>query len=951
MAGQGVVLGYLKYVLGFDSLAFEKGTGDAEKRMKAFQRSMTKMADGFKSVGESASKWVTLPIVAAGAGILKMAGDFESAMNEVSISTQATSGELAQMKDLALDIGKNTTKSASESAKAMDTLAKAGLSTRQILDGAARATVALAEATGSELEPAAAAITDTMSNFKIETADLPKIINQITGAVNQSKFDFADFQYAMGSAGGVAGKVGVSFEDFAAVLAGTSSAFSSGQDAGTSFKTMLLAIGNPTKKARAVIQQYGLAFYDAAGKLKPMRDIAEQLRVKFAALSDEARTSAMADLFGSDAMRSGLALMAQGAEGIDKITAAIAKTDAAAQAAQRMKGLNAELEKLGGAFETLAIKIADAGLISAITAIVSKIGEFVDWMSTANPELLKWGTILAVVAAAVGPVLMGIGGMVSAVGALVPLLGGAGLGGALGAIAPLLGPIGIAVAAVAAAWVLFGDKIGPVLSELGAKIQETLGPKVIALFNTIGATLTELWNGPLGEAVRGVISILGDLLAAILRVLGPALISILSAAVDVLDGAFKLIGGLISAVAKLLSGDFSGAWEAAKGAVIGATAAIASAIDTLTGGALTWLGNMVIGIRDWLVNKLGAIFDWVGNKIEAVKGWFFGLYDAVVGHSYIPDMVDGIKAQMERLDAVLVQPVQKATSKASAAIRDMAQSSLALLDELFPEVAKLRDLEGKLSKLDAMKKGGVLTEDQFNEARFRLMDQSIKSNKPDDNWKLPEPADIEVDTSRMQKAMDEVWKQTDAMSAGIGQATKKSGQAFVDMARTATSALSDIIDAVKNGNWLDILDSVLNAIGQVISAFSGQGAGGFGGGGGGGGFGDIGAAFGSIFGGGGFAGVRAGGGAVMPGKTYWVGEQGPEPFTPNRSGFITPSRAMDNRRRETSLHFDLRNAVMTQDLLNQMNAMANGAAASATANYDRRRSKAEGRKLGRGRQR
>lgn len=43
-----------------------------------------------------------------------------------------------------------------------------------------------------------------------------------------------------------------------------------------------------------------------------------------------------------------------------------------------------------------------------------------------------------------------------------------------------------------------------------------------------------------------------------------------------------------------------------------------------------------------------------------------------------------------------------------------------------------------------------------------------------------------------------------------------------------------------------------------------------------------------------FAGERAKGGPVSPGRTYLVGERGPEPFTPTRSGYIRPTEALDH---------------------------------------------------------
>jgi uncharacterized spore protein YtfJ len=86
----------------------------------------------------------------------------------------------------------------------------------------------------------------------------------------------------------------------------------------------------------------------------------------------------------------------------------------------------------------------------------------------------------------------------------------------------------------------------------------------------------------------------------------------------------------------------------------------------------------------------------------------------------------------------------------------------------------------------------------------------------------------------------------------------------------------------------------------------------------------------------GFGGGHADGGSVDSSKFYLVGERGPELFAPTGSGTIIPNHqiraatvpdaAKIGSGRQAAiapqLHFDLRGAVMTQDLLNQMNANA-----------------------------
>lgn len=414
MAGTADVIARLSVWLGIDTAAFEKGADIGEKRLAKMQREFTKLGEKMQDIGKAMSVAVTVPLAGAGAAVLKFSGDFESSMIKLSISSQATSAELKQMNELALQLGKDTTFGASEAANAMDELAKSGLSAQQILDGAATAAVNLATATGSELSPAANAITDTIKQFGLSTSQLPDAVNQITGAVNQSKLDFQDYALAIGQAGGVAGGLGVDFKDFNTTLAATSSLFASGSDAGTSFKTFLTSLTGNSKQAKGAIDQFGLSFFDANGNLRTMAEIAEELRTKLGGLSEQAKSEVLKDIFGTDAMRTAIGLMNQGAEGLDRVAAAIAKTDAAAQSAQRMKGFYGQLENLKGAIETLAIRVGQSGVLEAVTVLVTKIADLVDWLSTASPGVLQFAAVIGAIAAAIGPVVFAVGTLTSA---------------------------------------------------------------------------------------------------------------------------------------------------------------------------------------------------------------------------------------------------------------------------------------------------------------------------------------------------------------------------------------------------------------------------------------------------------------------------------------------------------------------------------------------------------
>jgi len=757
--GRGVVLGYLRYVLGFDSLAFQEGLGDAEKRLKAAQKSIQKTADGFTSIGKSLSTYITVPVAGAAAAILKMGGDFESSMNKVSISTNGTAAELKAMNDLALKLGKDTVFGATDAADAMDELAKNGLSAKQILEGAATAAVNLASAAGSELSPASKAISDVMQQFKIGAKDLPMAVNQITGAVNQSKLDFSDYALAIAQAGGVAGGVGVDFKDFNAAIAATSSLFASGSDAGTSFKTFLLALPGNSKPAVKAIQEYGLSFYDAQGNMRSMSEIAETLRTNLGGLSDEAKTSVLKDIFGTDAMRTAIGLMDQGAKGIDAIKGKIAETDAAAQSAKRLQGFNGQMEQLKGAVETLAITIAQSGILEFVTSMVTHLGNFVDGLADTNPELLKWATIIGGLAAVLGPVIIGIGAVVSAFGTLLPV------------IAPVAAAIGTVVSIITA----------------------------------------------------GIIPALGSLIVALAPVLIP--LAAVAAGVAAVYYAWKN-------------------W------------------DTI-GPILARLYN---GVKSWIMDKLGRVWDWLKGKLEAVGQWFFNLYDAVVGHSYIPDMVDEIGQNMARLETLMVDPAQKATQKTGDHFRAMASKISGIIDEIFPKTAQLRD---EMEKLIALQNDKTLSPG----VRQAALDAQINRVLHAQDAAREETSPTLGNISAVPGALDDAWatvSETAKQAATRLQAsTAATGQAFVDMANKSLNALSNLAQAIKGGGVLDILSSAFNAFGALA------GTGLFGG--------SLKTSFTNFTP---ISGFRANGGPVSAGKSYVVGEHGPEVFTASRSGYV-----------------------------------------------------------------
>jgi TP901 family phage tail tape measure protein len=447
------ILASVSVVLGAEISGFRAAMATARRELSG----LVKFSEGLKDVGASLTQYVTLPVAALTAASLKVGGDFQAAFNRVQAATQATGADLAALRQKAQGIALDPKLqfSSVQAAQALENLAKNGASTRDILGGAVDATTALATATGAQLAVAADITTDVMNNFGRSAQEAAGLVSNITGATIASKFSIDDYRQALGQAGAVAGQLGASFEDFNTALSLTSSGFSSGSDAGTSFKTFLQRLVPQSKEAAAAMEKLGLNFFDASGKLLPLRDIAGLLQKSFAGLSDQAKNTFGTQIFGADSIRTALLLAKAGSAGFDEMAASIGKVNAAAQGAILNQGFTGGLEAFKSAAEGLGQAVADSGLLAFFDGLLRRGAAVAASLAQLNPAVLATGTVLAGLAAAVGPVAVALGtlgaalpairaGIIEVKGAMLLLQNNVVV--LRGAMAALLSPTGAIVA-------------------------------------------------------------------------------------------------------------------------------------------------------------------------------------------------------------------------------------------------------------------------------------------------------------------------------------------------------------------------------------------------------------------------------------------------------------------------------------------------------------------------
>lgn len=639
MIDVGTAVGYLL----LDTKGFQSGFSSAMKDMKTFQDESATVSDKFSamgsaltSVGGTLTKSVTLPLVGVGAAVMKVGSDFEAQMSRVQAISGATGDELKALTDQAIDLGATTAFSAGEAAEGMENLASAGFNTQEIIS-AMPGLLDLAASSGAELGTASEIAASAIRGFGLAASDAGHVADVFAEAAARTNAQTEDMGEAMKYIAPVAKAMGQSLEETAAAVGIMSDAGIKGSQAGTSLRSALSRLAKPTEVMLTKMGELGLSFYDAQGNMLPLNGIIEQLETNMAGLTQEQRNNALITLFGQESLSGMLALMERGPEELRALTESFEDCDgAAAEMAETMlDNTKGSVEEMMGSIETLAIRLQQV-MAPAVTAVVQKITEFVNKLSSLSPETLQMIVTIAGVVAALGPLLLIIGKLSSAIGSIISLVGGAG--GLSAVLTALTGPIGIVIAAIAAlvtAWVTdFGG-----IREKTAEIFEAIK----SVFTTAWEFISNLWN----ENFLNIQNIAQTVWSNIELIFSTA---------------FNLISNVFQIFAALFQGDWDRAWNLVKeGASL-----IWETIKTLFSNFLNLLVDTLIHIgvrllqaakdtfnkvKEGFQNVWDAIKTWfsevVNDPVNTIKGIGSALFEA--GKSIFTSLWDGMKSIWESI--------------------------------------------------------------------------------------------------------------------------------------------------------------------------------------------------------------------------------------------------------------------------------------------------------------
>ena len=685
----------------------------AVQRIAASGEKLQALGDNISSVGKKFLP-VTGAVVGLGTAAVKTAADFDSAMSQVAAVSGATGADLEALRDKAREMGSKTKFSASEAAEAMNYMAMAGWKTSDMLSGI-EGIMNLAAASGEDLATTSDIVTDALTAFGLSAADSGHFADILAAASSNANTNVSMMGETFKYCAPIAGALGFSAEDTAEAIGLMANAGIKSSQAGTSLRTVMNSLAGEVKICGAGIGEVTVATSNADGSMRDLSDILADCRVAFAGLSESEKAAAAETLVGKNAMSGFLALMNAAPADIEKLSGAIANCDgtAAGMAETMQDNLAGQLTILKSQLEELAISFGEL-LMPSIRMIVGWVQKLVDWLNGMDEGTKKIIMTVALLAAAIGPVLIVIGKVVSAVGTIMTFIPKLVSGfnmlktafSALGAVMAA-NPIILIVAAVAAAvaaivllyqkceW--FRDAVNAVWAQVKeffvsaweaicSFFTETIPAaweSLVGIFSQIPAWWSGLWqsvgdffgNVWTGMMENPVLSGIVDMIRSLWENLSSTLQGIWQGIQTAALGAWELIKNVILGPVLLLidlvTGNFTKLKEDALGIwtnIQQAASSIWSGIRQIVGSLAQGLVNHVVILFTGLKNTLGNIWSMVKNMASSAWNGLKNLVVSIAGHLKqaailaFQNMVSGIRSALSSLGSVVSGGFQSAIS-------------------------------------------------------------------------------------------------------------------------------------------------------------------------------------------------------------------------------------------------------------------------------------------------
>lgn len=683
----GTAVGYLE----LNSDRWVSSYNTARQQMQTLADSSQSMSSRFQaagqmltSAGSTLTTHVTAPLLALGGAATSMSMQAETSMAKVNSILQLSSSEWTKYQTT-LEQGANDIGMAYlDYAEAAYSAISAGVKQADVTNFLTQSNK-LAKGGLTDLATATDLLTTVQNAYGLSQKDMQHVSDVLIQTQNKGKTTVGELGSAMGKVIPTANSLGVSVEQLGASYAIMTAGGINTAESTTYLNSMLNELGKSGSGVDKILrEQTGKSFKELMESGKSTGDVLQ-------ILSDYAKKSgkSLSDLFSSaEAGKAATALMKDGVSSFnEQLDGMINSTGACDKAFKTMN--STAKEQLTQSINKLKNEMVEIGdvmlpLVANIAQAVAGFADFLNQLGQANPALLQTIVVIGGIVAAIGPLLLFLGSLASAIGRVSGLFTSL-RNVIMGAVVPaiqslwafmLANPITFVIAAIAALvagfvylwnncesfrnfWINLWDNIVEVVTKIPETIQN-LGQQFQAAFQNIIISLRMLLLNGINTMKEAFSNGLATLLDPIINwgysvngYLGDAFTDLYG----IIEDTFNLIADYIRDFASIMISIFTGDWQ-------GALQGVQNLFSNL--------GNNIMNILSDLKNFISEIFMGI---VEAIKGNLSQAYNNVVnwasqmtskareaGSNFLKNVISAIQNLPSKVWSYLSQTISKAST-------------------------------------------------------------------------------------------------------------------------------------------------------------------------------------------------------------------------------------------------------------------------------------------------
>ncbi len=486
----------------------------------------------------------------------------------------------------------------------------------------------LAAASGEDLATTSDIVTDALTAFGLSAQDSGHFADVLAAASSNANTNVSMMGETFKYCAPIAGALGFSVEDTAEAIGLMAIAGIKSTQAGTSLRTIMTNLSGEVKICGENIGEVTVATTNADGSMRDLSDILADCRTAFSGLSESEKAAAAESLVGKNAMSGFLALMNAGEGDIAKLSGAIDNCNGAAQSmADTMNNnLEGQLTILKSQLQELAISFGEI-LLPAVKKIVGWVQGFIDVLNSLPDGVKETIVTVALIAAALGPVLVIIGKIITAVGTIMTI------------VPKVVGVIkAVKTAFLALNATMLANPIVLIIAVIVALVAA-----FIYLWNTneeFRQFWIDLWED-IKEIAVAVWEGLKEFFSAAWEAIRTTAETVWNAIAGFFTGLWEGIKNVFTTVVNAISSFLSTAWNTIQMVATTVWTAISTFFSTIWNGIKTVVTTVVTAISTFLTTSWNTIKTAITTVLNAIKTVFSTVWNAI--KNVVTTVINGIK--------------------------------------------------------------------------------------------------------------------------------------------------------------------------------------------------------------------------------------------------------------------------------------------------------------------